>query len=548
MRIAVDRVHWTVVMVVLSGVAASVLGWQWLLDDRRANLLETLHLVAVDARNAIVRELEEHHAVLENLAHSWIDLGPGTHAQWEFDAHLAMRGLPGIEWVAWLDLETEQVRRATTAAPDSATPYFREVEELGGETGFRREPSDGGCYRVYFPVGTTEMMVASIDLRRALDPVLALTQSQHITIRDSTGVVAAQSRTEAADLPWCLETARIWTAPGLEWVTTHRPSAEIARTDVPSSPHLVLAAGLLISLGMGLLTHQGSVARRVARQLDQTNRALDRRIVEAQGKDRELRALNRELRDLNRDLERRVEQRTRDLEEAVEELRAFNYSVSHDLRSPLGAILNFSGLLEEDYRDRLDAEGLDWLRRITDSAQSALDLLEGLLHLSRAGRHAIERRYLDMSQLFQQALAETIPYHGAIDLETEFEEGLPDAVGDPALVLNVLKNLLSNADKYRDESRKLCVRFRGARHAEGYNVYQVEDNGLGFEERFAERLFGVFERLHKKSGRSGTGIGLAVVARIVRRHGGRVWAESEPGRGSVFSFTLPAAESTSEVA
>jgi signal transduction histidine kinase len=200
--------------------------------------------------------------------------------------------------------------------------------------------------------------------------------------------------------------------------------------------------------------------------------------------------------------------------------------------------LNFAAILEEEHCPQLPQEGREIVTRIRGSAERAIELLEGLLKLSRAGRTELELEDLDMAALaretFQQARAGD---PGRIELEVG---PLPPARGDRALIGSVLANLLGNAVKYTRGCEKRRIVVSGGA-ADGANVYTVSDSGIGFDERFADKLFRAFERLHPSDRYGGAGIGLAIVARIVQRHGGRVWAEGRTDAGASFFFTLPRA-------
>jgi light-regulated signal transduction histidine kinase (bacteriophytochrome) len=226
------------------------------------------------------------------------------------------------------------------------------------------------------------------------------------------------------------------------------------------------------------------------------------------------------------------------LEDTLSELEAFNFSVSHDLRSPIGAVLNFVAILEEEHCPQLPPAGRELVTRIRGSAERAIELLEGLLKLSRAGRTALEIEELDMAALAREAFPQA---RGGDAGTIELEVGpLPRARGDRALIGSVFVNLLGNAVKYTRGREKRRIVVSGTT-TEAVNVYAVADSGIGFDDRFAAKLFRAFERLHPSNRYEGTGIGLAVVARIVQRHGGRVWAEGQPDAGASFFFSLPAA-------
>lgn len=245
----------------------------------------------------------------------------------------------------------------------------------------------------------------------------------------------------------------------------------------------------------------------------------------------------REVKVLNRDLERRVAERTAQLEAAVKELEAFSYSVSHDLRAPLRAVTGFSNAVLEDHADKLDAGGQRYLRLIRDSALNMGQLIDDLLAFSRVGRQQMASSEIDMTALARSIFKEIRIADPGRDVDFVIAR-LPPAQGDRALIRQVFANLLQNAVKFtrgRDHARVEV----GFETTGGENVYFVRDNGAGFDMRYAHKLFGVFQRLHSASEFEGTGVGLALVQRIISRHGGRVWAEARLGGGATFYFTLP---------
>ncbi len=250
----------------------------------------------------------------------------------------------------------------------------------------------------------------------------------------------------------------------------------------------------------------------------------------------ERRALQEELERINGELEVRVEQRTAELAEAVRELEAFSYSVSHDLRAPLRAIHGYASLLEELSDAPLEDERTGLLRSLRTNATRMGQLIDDLLTLSRSSRAQLSKSRLDMRTLAQEVLADLVPPDNASGIELQVGP-LPDAFGDPALIRVVLHNLLSNALKYSAPRATPRIEV-GAHTGDRGNEYFVRDNGVGFDPRFVDKLFGVFERLHSTAEFEGTGIGLALVKRIVTRHGGTVRAEGAVDQGATFSFTL----------
>jgi light-regulated signal transduction histidine kinase (bacteriophytochrome) len=240
--------------------------------------------------------------------------------------------------------------------------------------------------------------------------------------------------------------------------------------------------------------------------------------------------------ELNAELEQRVAERTRALEVANTELEAFSYSVSHDLRAPLRAIQGFSRLVETQYAGQIDDQGKDMLRRVGAGAQKMALLIDDLLNLSRISRQAMRIGPVDLSALAREVVEELHAGEPARRTEWVIAPQLA-AQGDAGLLRVLLQNLLGNAWKY--SSRRDDARIElGRVEQEGRMVYFVRDNGAGFDKDHAAKLFKPFERLHSEHEFPGTGIGLALVHLIVQRHGGRIWAESAPGRGSTFRFTL----------
>jgi PAS domain S-box-containing protein len=243
-----------------------------------------------------------------------------------------------------------------------------------------------------------------------------------------------------------------------------------------------------------------------------------------------------EIRQLNVELEERVKRRTADLEAANNELEAFSYSVSHDLRAPLRAVDGFSQAVLEDYGPQLPDEGRRYLATIRAGAQRMGALIDDLLTFSRLSRLPLHKQPVDMGKLVRDTLTE-------LDSETKGRKidmqimDLPASHGDPALLKQVWMNLVSNALKYTRKRDRAIVEIGCARD-NGEKVYFVRDNGTGFDMQYAHKLFGVFQRLHRADEFDGTGVGLAIVQRVVHRHGGRVWTDAAIDSGATFYFTL----------
>jgi PAS domain S-box-containing protein len=223
-------------------------------------------------------------------------------------------------------------------------------------------------------------------------------------------------------------------------------------------------------------------------------------------------------------------------EVANQELEAFSYSVAHDLRAPLRAIDGFSRALEEDAGDRLDAESRNHLARVRARTQDMATLIDGLLQLSRLNREPVSRHRVDLSQLARRIAAQLQRAQPTRAIDLVVQEGLV-ADGDERLLAAVFENLLGNAWKFTGKRNDARIEVGEQRNADG-RVLFVRDNGVGFDQKYASKLFGAFQRLHGANEFEGTGIGLATVQRIIRRHGGRIWAEGEVGKGATMYFTL----------
>jgi hypothetical protein len=239
---------------------------------------------------------------------------------------------------------------------------------------------------------------------------------------------------------------------------------------------------------------------------------------------------------LNEELELRVTERTAQLEMANKELEAFSYSVSHDLRAPLRAVNGFAKIVLERFADKIPADAQGYLDRIRNGGKQMGVLIDDLLAFSRLSRQTMKADTVNMKGLVENVLGELSSQHAGRPVEIKVGV-LPEAAGDASLVKQVWVNLISNAIKY-SRGRTPAVIEIGCETEAVENIYFVRDNGTGFDMRYVDKLFGVFQRLHRAEEFEGTGVGLAIVQRIVQRHGGRVWAEGVEGKGATFRFTL----------
>jgi signal transduction histidine kinase len=221
---------------------------------------------------------------------------------------------------------------------------------------------------------------------------------------------------------------------------------------------------------------------------------------------------------------------------ATKDLESFSYSVSHDLRTPLRAISGYAKILEEDYSNVIDAEGKRLLGEVISNAKRMGMLIDGLLTFSRLGRKAIQKSHIDMNTLVRNVLSE-ISASTVLKAKINFSNLLP-VVADYNLLYHVITNLLSNAIKYSSKKEKPVIEIKSLRENEML-VYEISDNGIGFDMQYVHKLFGVFHRLHSNEEFPGTGVGLAIVQRIIEKHDGMVWAKGKEGRGATFYFSLP---------
>jgi signal transduction histidine kinase len=271
-----------------------------------------------------------------------------------------------------------------------------------------------------------------------------------------------------------------------------------------------------------------------AREAMSHQRTLEREVVERKRAEEYVRLLNLEL-------EKRVAARTAELMLANQDLESFTYSVSHDLRAPLRHVDGFAQFLEEEYGTNIPAEARELVQKIRRGSQNMGRLVDDLLNLSRIGKKDLARQHTELTPLVESTMAEIKLDNPARRIEWRIET-LPTVNCDAGLIKQVFVNLLSNAAKYTRPRESARIEI-GQKAVDGVTAIYVRDNGVGFNMQYANKLFGVFQRLHRSEEFEGTGVGLATVARIVRKHGGDIRAEAEVGKGATFYFTLEPGDS-----
>jgi PAS domain S-box-containing protein len=370
-------------------------------------------------------------------------------------------------------------------------------------------------------------------LRRVLDanPSVIFVKDRNGTIllaNEALAAIYGASPKEIVGRPhrelhqrWCMRADELqkWLADDREVIDTGRPFHAIeSSTHRDGSLHWYSTR----KVPLNLATH-GTCVLIVSADISEQKRAEDH------------------VQQLNAELEQRVQQRTAALAQANKELEAFSYSISHDLRSPLRAIDGFAQMIREDHGSKLDHEALRLFNVISVNAQKMGDLIDDLLRFSRLNDAQLQHNCLDMRALAQSVVDEFRMLPDRADMRVSIGE-LPEATGDSAMIRQVLVNLISNAVKFsRQNTPDIEI---GGGGGNGENVYFVRDKGVGFDAKYAHKLFHVFQRLHRNEEFAGTGVGLAIVERIIHRHGGRVWADGKVNQGATFFFALPVAPAT----
>ena len=528
-----------ILVILVLGACLSVLVWQTLSRHWEVEIERQTQWYASSLGDVLEAEFDRLDGLLRRRAQIWVNptfsIDP---ASWRDSVDIMLAENPAILAVLRGDGSSEiagsadgqQILRevlpeARRQAVDADGEFI--VGPLLAADGRRvfgvqvRASSDGKDKRTVFALFDAQRVVKDILDERAPGFALAVSAEGHEVYRrdaPSGHVRPSLRRTESVVLP-----------NGKPWLLEVTPASDTALASWEQGPAIALAAGLLASGLIAAAVHFGTLSWRRERMLRRVNAALEQQIVDT-------RRGQGELRKLSEALEARVAERTGELNETIVELETFNYSVSHDLRGPLGAVINFAAILQEDYGDRLDATGKDHLQRIVGSATSAVSMMDALLAFSRSGRTELRKTHLDMTRVVQEVCDELTASLPELKCAVKIGD-LPNAFADENMMRFIFTNLISNACKFARKGEAPRVEV-GGNAGSNEIVYFVRDQGIGFDMRFAEKLFKVFERLHASDDYEGHGVGLAIVARMVRRHGGRYWAQGAVGKGATFYFTV----------
>lgn len=533
-----------VVVILVLGATLTLLVWMNLRRNLQADVDHQTQAYASSLAQAVEREIQRVDSLLRGRAQMWMgDVFTHDLDAWREDVAMLLAANPALLAVLRADPNWE------IAGTDEGKQILREVLPEA-----RRQAADADSEWIVGPLTTrglpifavqvlasregvdTRTVVAALDANRLLAALLE-TRAIGYAIRVRAGETDLYRRDVAEDRragPEFARTEPIVLRSGDDWQVEVTPAEDATTVGPwPQGPTIALILGIFASALIAASVHFGTLSWRRERMLRRSNTALRHQI------DDTLRGEG-ELKQLSVELEARVAERTAELNETIVELETFNYSVSHDLRGPLGAVINFAAILEEDYGDRLDATGRDHLHRIVASAGSAVSMMDALLTYSRSGRAELRKSHLDMRRVACEVQSELVAASPEQECQVEIGD-LPPVHADESMMRFVFANLLGNACKFAPPGDSARVEVGGSIGSDE-NTYWVRDEGIGFDMRFADKLFKVFERLHTTEQHAGHGVGLAIVARMIRRHGGRVWAQGAPGKGATFYFSVPSSE------
>lgn len=526
--------------VILSLLAAAAVGiltliaYEALQRHQSAQIARIAETESYAARSQLIRNVDTMLRALRDIRDYWDRYGHLPRDQWESDAAIEQAHFEGLEVLIWNDEargtryvrntdhpvfdyrpdDEEWVRynnlvtRATTAEGEAILGPF--IDTASGKVTVE-------IYVVSSQPDSSGTLIAVVDTQRAFEHLLK-DESPGYAIAVLWDDVVMYGRGEAArDIPaeWTRE-GMIQSTMGTLWRVVHTPTPALAESLETPAVQGVLVAGLAIALLMGLLVFENSRARSRATAAEEAERKLA---------------------DLNRDLEQQVIDRTSELADRSSDLETITDSVAHDLRNPLNTISVNTQLLEQQYGEVLDGEGVAALQRTNSGVRRMAEILNRLLGLSIVSHATFDPCDVDIAGVVREVFDELSASEQAPHVELMIESDLPPARADLTLVRTLVTNLLSNAMKYTRDKAQRRIEV-GSETRQGVVVYCVRDNGIGFDPKLRGHLFRAFKRLDNGSKTDGLGLGLDIAARVVRRHGGVIWADAAEGEGAVFFFTL----------
>lgn len=526
----------------LSVCVLTLLVWKALHNYQSAQIARVAESESYAARSALVRHVNSMLRAFRDVRDYWASYGHLPRDQWATDAAIEQAHFSGLEVIIWSDTErgTRYLRTAENPVLDYRPTneewanYEKVLSDAGQLQGegivgpIVRDDADNKTAELHIVTTTPDgsgRLVAIVDSHKLFGHLLQ-DQSPGYAISVYWGDAILFQRDEpAGQVPeiWVRD-GMIETIMGVLWRVEHKPTPALTRSMTTPAVTGILVTGLAMALLVGLLTFENDRAR---------SRALSAEVAE------------RKLAELNRDLEKQIAERTSELADRSTDLETITDSVAHDLRNPLNSISVNIQLLQQQYAKVLDKAGMDALQRTSRGVGRMADILNRLLGLSVVSHATFNPHPLAMTEVFKEVFSELSAAEQKPAVELIVED-LPPATADLVLVRTLIMNLLSNALKYTRNKEKRMIEVRSETR-DGVPIYSVRDNGAGFDRKLRRQLFRAFRRLDNNGNTEGLGLGLDIATRVVRRHGGCIWADAEPGKGAIFCFTLePGYESPDE--
>jgi signal transduction histidine kinase len=526
----------------LAGLIAllTVVTWKALRDQQHIQVAQIAEAESYAARSQLIRNVDTMLRALRDIKEYWFRYGRLPRHQWASDGGIELVLFSGIELILWSD-----PARGIRYARSTENPVFdyrpsdeewQALEKLDAKAGQLNEDAilgpyidDNGAttFEIYMKTsnadGESAHLVAVVDASKTFAHWLADESPGYAISVFWHDVLMHKQGEAAAGLPesWTRE-GMIRTSLGTLWRVVHQPTEELARSHAGPAITAVFWTGLAIAVLMGLLLFENGRSG---------SRALAAEVAE------------QKLADLNRDLEHQIADRVRELADRTADLETITDSVAHDLRNPLNSISVNTQLMQQQFGAALGEEGSAALQRTSSSVKRMTEILDRLLGLSVVSQSIFSQQQIDLRDIVVDVFGELSSTEQAPAVELIVDD-LPEVDADPVLVRTLIMNLLGNAIKYTREEHARRIEVRSDVR-DGVSCYCVRDNGIGFDPASAKRMFRAFERLDGSRETDGVGLGLDIAARVVKRHGGTIWAEGRLGEGAAIYFTLEPSRSDS---